>query len=298
MNILRLQGVWGRMGDKAGGYIAHIFGRESSIQRKVILVYLIVAVLPIMIITLSISAIYYNNLLKSAYGLVEQNAIQHEVVVKERMDVYEDVLYELVSNKEYIELGKKINTEDEKSVLIYRDHMETLLRNSVYTHEGIRGITFLSDNGRYATYSKWYGSTNENIWSDEEARRQIHKKIQENQKLTFIAVVNQSLTEGREDYVILMGFPVKNLRSREQSGVLVIALENQFLLFEDNGKVNRENGVVTIIIDEEEKVLAGVENPYTNRNYKEYLEEEYGSVKRITMSTGRTFISWYGQLLF
>ena len=270
------------MGDKAGGYIAHIFGRESSIQRKVILVYLIVAVLPIMIITLSISAIYYNNLLKSAYGLVEQNAIQHEVVVKERMDVYEDVLYELVSNKEYIELGKKINTEDEKSVLIYRDHMETLLRNSVYTHEGIRGITFLSDNGRYATYSKWYGSTNENIWSDEEARRQIHKKIQENQKLTFIAVVNQSLTEGREDYVILMGFPVKNLRSREQSGVLVIALENQFLLFEDNGKVNRENGVVTIILDEEEKVLAGVENPYINRNYKEYLEEEYGSVKRIT----------------
>lgn len=270
------------MGDKAGGYIAHIFGRESSIQRKVILVYLIVAVLPIMIITLSISAIYYNNLLKSAYGLVEQNAIQHEVVVKERMDVYEDVLYELVSNKEYIELGKKINTEDEKSVLIYRDHMETLLRNSVYTHEGIRGITFLSDNGRYATYSKWYGSTNENIWSDEEARRQIHKKIQENQKLTFIAVVNQSLTEGREDYVILMGFPVKNLRSREQSGVLVIALENQFLLFEDNGKVNRENGVVTIIIDEEEKVLAGVENPYINRNYKEYLEDEYGNVKRIT----------------
>ena len=282
MNILRLQGVWGRMGDKAGGYIAHIFGRESSIQRKVILVYLIVAVLPIMIITLSISAIYYNNLLKSAYGLVEQNAIQHEVVVKERMDVYEDVLYELVSNKEYIELGKKINTEDEKSVLIYRDHMETLLRNSVYTHEGIRGITFLSDNGRYATYSKWYGSTNENIWSDEEARRQIHKKIQENQKLTFIAVVNQSLTEGRDDYVILMGFPVKNLRSREQSGVLVIALENQFLLFEDNGKVNRENGVVTIIIDEEERILAGVENPYINRNYKEYLEEEYGNVKRIT----------------
>ena len=270
------------MGDKAGGYIAHIFGRESSIQRKVILVYLIVAVLPIMIITLSISAIYYNNLLKSAYGLVDQNAIQHEVVVKERMDVYEDVLYELVSNKEYIELGKKINTEDEKSVLIYRDHMETLLRNSVYTHEGIRGITFLSDNGRYATYSKWYGSTNENIWSDEEARRQIHKKIQENQKLTFIAVVNQSITEGREDYVILMGFPVKNLRSREQSGVLVIALENQFLLFEDNGKVNRENGVVTIIIDEEERVLAGVENPYINRNYKEYLEEEYGNVKRIT----------------
>ena len=238
------------MGEHVSNYITHIFGRESSIQRKVVIVYLIVSVLPIMIITLSVSAIYYNNLLKSAYNLVEQNGIQHEVVVKERMDVYEDVLYELVSNKEYIELGKKINTEDEKTVLVYRDHMETLLKNSVYTHEGIRGITFLADNGRYATYSKWYGSTNENIWSDEEARRVIHEKIEKNQQLTFIAVVNQSLTEGKDDYVILMGFPVKNLRSREQSGVLVIALENKFLLFEDYRKVNRENGVVTIIVDD------------------------------------------------
>ena len=59
-------------------YIEYIFGKQASIQRKVILVYLLVAVAPIVIITLVISAIYYNSILKSADGLIEQNAVQHE----------------------------------------------------------------------------------------------------------------------------------------------------------------------------------------------------------------------------
>ncbi len=262
-------------------YIEYIFGKQASIQRKVILVYLLVAVAPIVIITLVISAIYYNSILKSADGLIEQNAVQHEVVVKERMEAYEDVLYDLVSDKDYIELGKLLNSGDERSALVYIEQMERLLERSVYTHDKIRGITFLADAGRYASYSKWYGSSNESIWSDRAVRREIHREVHEKQGLTFIAVVDQSLSDNRDDYVVLMGFPVKNLRSGEQNGVLVMALENNFLLFEDNGGMNRENGVTTIICDEKDRILAGVDRAFINRNYKEFLEEEYGNTGKV-----------------
>lgn len=262
-------------------YIEYIFGKQASIQRKVILVYLLVAVAPIVIITLVISAIYYNSILKSADGLIEQNAVQHEVVVKERMEAYEDVLYDLVSDKDYIELGKLLNSGDERSALVYIEQMERLLERSVYTHDKIRGITFLADAGRYASYSKWYGSSNESIWSDRAVRREIHREVHEKQGLTFIAVVDQSLSDNRDDYVVLMGFPVKNLRSGEQNGVLVMALENNFLLFEDSGGMNRENGVTTIICDEKDRILAGVDRAFINRNYKEFLEEEYGNTGKV-----------------
>ena len=228
-----------------------------------------------------ISAIYYNSILKSADGLIEQNAVQHEVVVKERMEAYEDVLYDLVSDKDYIELGKLLNSGDERSALVYIEQMERLLERSVYTHDKIRGITFLADTGRYASYSKWYGSSNESIWSDRAVRREIHREVHEKQGLTFIAVVDQSLSDNRDDYVVLMGFPVKNLRSGEQNGVLVMALENNFLLFEDNGGMNRENGVTTIICDEKDRILAGVDRAFINRNYKEFLEEEYGNTGKV-----------------
>ena len=111
-------------------YIERFLGTKSSLQRKVIVIYLLVAVLPIIIITLFISAIYYNNILKAANTLLDQNAGQHEEVVHERMDEYENVLYELVTNKEYISLSKRINEGNEDTLIMDVGHMEDLLRSS------------------------------------------------------------------------------------------------------------------------------------------------------------------------
>ena len=52
-----------------------------------------------------------------------------------------------------------------------------------------------------------------------------------NQALTFIATVNIGIEEVRDDQAILMGFPVRDLRTQEQSGVLIIALDDNCLLF-------------------------------------------------------------------
>ena len=43
--------------------------------------------------------------------------------------------------------------------------------------------------------------------------------MNKNQALTFIATVNIGIEEVRDDQAILMGFPVRDLRTQEQSGV-------------------------------------------------------------------------------
>jgi|GEM_PF-3612762 len=73
-------------------YLEKILGKKSSIQRKIVLVYLFIAVLPISIVTCASSVIYYNSILKKSYNLLEQNSRQHEIVVNERMSSYESVL--------------------------------------------------------------------------------------------------------------------------------------------------------------------------------------------------------------
>ncbi|MEY8354298.1 sensor histidine kinase [Lachnospiraceae bacterium 54-53] len=268
-----------------------IFGKKSSIQRKVVVVYLLIGVLPLIIITLSASAIYYRSILKGAYGLVEQNARLHETVVQERMSAYENVLYELITKKDYIQLSTDINTGDENSLLVDAAHMETLLRSCVYTYDGIRSITFLADSGRYVTYSKWYGSMNESIWSEQEHRKKIYDEIEKSQKLTFIATVNLSNSSQKDDYVILMGYPVKNLRTKEQSGVLVMALEDDVLLFDESRTDQRReeaySGVTTVIADDHDKILAGVEPDYVNEGIQDYLNGEFGGRRGISENRRR-----------
>lgn len=267
-------------------YMEGLFGRKSSIQRKVIIVYLLMAVLPIIIITFSASIMYYNSILKGAYSLVEQNTRQHEVVVQERMDALKGVLYELLINNECIKLADSINKGDEEDLLVNGAAMETLLRRSVYTYQSIRSAAFVADNGQYVTYSKWYGSMNESIWADPEQREEIYDKINKEQKLSFIASVNLSNTEGRDDYVIMMGYPVKHLKTKEQKGVLVMALDDDVLLF-DEGDESRENGkeangITTVILNGEDRIIAGVQNSYLNKNYNDYLDDEFGNIKRIS----------------
>lgn len=263
--------------------LERVLGKKSSIQRKVVVAYLLIGVLPLILITFSASAIYYKSFLKAAYQLVEQNSRLHEIVVGERMNAYESVLYELITKKDYIELSKKINTEDENSLLVDGAHMETLLRSCVYTYDGIRSITFLADSGRYVTYSKWYSSMNDNIWSEAEKRSQIHDEIEKSQTLTFIATVNLSNSSIKDDYVILMGYPVKNLRTKEQSGVLVMALEDDVLLFDDGQAGNtKDSGITTVIVDDQNKILAGVDPVSINEDYSHYRDRKFGIKRKIS----------------
>jgi two-component system, sensor histidine kinase YesM len=259
-------------------------GKNASLHRKVIVIYLLMAVFPIMIITLLASSIYYRSILNKAYALIDQNARQHETVVQERMDSYENVLYELVTNSDFISLAKSINVDNEDEILVDAAHMENLLRRSVYTYDSIRSITFLADGGRYITYSKWYGSNNEVIWKDERVRKNYHDEMGKEQKLTFITMVNISTSKTREDYNIMMGFPVRNLKNGEQSGVLVIALEKNVLQFGNNPNKNVDSGVTTVILDDQDKIIAGVDNKYINETYADYKKKVFGNVKRITES--------------
>lgn len=255
-------------------FVERLFGKKHSLQRKVIAVYLFAAVIPIIVITLLISIVYYNNILKVTNNLLEQNTIQHEEVVHERIKEYESVLYELVVDNEFIGLAENLNKNDESNLLVDEWNIEELLRINSYTYDSIKNIAFLSCNGQYASYSKWYTGSHENIWIDEKKRQEIYDIVDKQQKLTYITSVNLMEEGLKADYVVLMGIPVRNLQTKEQSGVLVIALQNDVLLFE--GDKDKENGVTTLILDQADAVIAGADSEFIGKNYEEYIDGVFG----------------------
>ena len=56
-----------------------------------------------------------------------------------------------------------------------------------------------------------------------------------------------------------MGFPVRDLRTQEQSGVLIIALDDNCLLFNSESE-SSVKGVETVIIDDYNKIIAGTKD--------------------------------------
>lgn len=257
-------------------YLERFVGNPHSFQRKIITIYLVLTIIPMLLIALIITGVYYQRILDSAYNILNENAQQHEIIVQERMENYENVMYELVADSEFINLAKMYNISDSVDEL----KIKKILSNGINTYDQIRAAVFLSDSGKYVSYSRWYGSQYDSIWSESKKRTEIYDEVNNNQELTFIATVNIGIEEVRDDQAILMGFPVRDLRTQEQSGVLIIALDDNCLLFNSESESSVKGGE-TVIIDDYNKIIAGTKDKFINISLYSYLGEIYKNVSTL-----------------
>lgn len=269
--------------------ILEYFKNSSGLVRKVVGIYLLLSVVPILLITGIANIIYTNIFIEQSQNLVEQNSKQHEIIIKERMQQYENVLYELVTDRDYLQLAQNVDSDDRRNQLVWEYQMETQMRSLVYTYDAIRGVVFLADNDRYVSYSRWYLGNQEIVWANLQDRKKIHDEVEKKKGLTFIAMVDLSNQEPN-DYVVLMGFPVRDLRTKKQSGVLVLALKAEVLLFENNPI--DENGVTTVITDDCQRIMAGVDTSYTNHELQVYLDHNYENTEYTIQSYPVEDMQW------
>lgn len=127
------------------------------------------------------------------------------------------------------------------------------------------------------------------VWANLQDRKKIHDEVEKKEGLTFIAMVDLSNQEPN-DYVVLMGFPVRDLRTKKQSGVLVLALKAEVLLFENNPI--DENGVTTVITDDCQRIMAGVDTSYTNHELQVYLDHNYENTEYTIQSYPVEDMQW------
>lgn len=259
---------------------------NSGLQRKMTAIYLILSVLPIFFVCVLSYVVYYNGVLKEAYALIEQNMKQHEVVVQERLDTYESVLYEMVCDSTMIKLAKAISSEEQENLIVDKGSMDAILRNYIYTYDGIRSIAYLTEED-FVGYSRYYSSAGEVIWSDAEVRQKLYKQVLVRpENITYIPGINLAKNHKRTDYVTLLGFQVQDLYTKENAGVLVLALNDNILNFDgktqkfDQGN-RKKTGTTTVIVDEKKRILAGEYASWIAKDYDDFLETVFQNEKDI-----------------
>lgn len=259
---------------------------SSSLQRKMTVIYLTLSVLPIFCISALSYFVYYNGVRKEAYALIEQNMKQHEIVIQERLNSYESVLYEMVCDSGMIKTAKAISKDEIRDRIIDRSNMDAILQNYIYTYDGIRSIAYLSERD-FVGYSRWYSSIEEVIWSDSEVREEVYSRIRENpEEITYIPGVNLNRSKKRADYTTLMGFQVQDLYTKKNAGVLVLALDDNILNFDGKSqKADEEKrektGITTFVIDDKNRILAGENSDYFIRDYRDFIKNEFQDYRDI-----------------
>ncbi len=260
---------------------------QYGLQKKITIMYLSLSVLPIILISLLAYLFYYRSALKEAYSLVEENSAQYEIVVNDRLHTYQNILYEIVTDNTVIRLSEDINSNSsENDTMISKASLDSIMRNYVYTYNAIRSIAFLTREDTYVCYSKWYGSITGTMWYRDDIRKEMYEKMNATGKIVYSTGINLANDMSRPDYVILMGIPVRNLITKNQAGVMIIALDDNILNFDGKSnnlekKERTKAGVSRIVLNQNNRLIKGDSASDVNKTYPLYREEKFGDKKNI-----------------
>ncbi len=256
-----------------------------GLQRKIVLLYLTTSILPIVLISLLAFCFYYQGMLKEVLTFVQESSDGHEIIVNERLENYSEKMYEIVTDSNIIKISETVNSCDSNESFSGRWKLYEELGKYISSLQKIRSLTFIAENDEYVSVFQGVGSVTDIVFSKVAVRDDIYEKVAESGKMTYITGINLAAGGNRSDYVILLGIPVHNLYTEEKTGIMVMALDDSILNFNNQGSNavgnNRRTGVTTLITDKNDVILAAEQERYIGSDYQDYLASEFPNKKNL-----------------
>lgn len=247
-----------------------------GLQKKIVMLYLTTSILPIILISMLAFYFYYQGMLKEVLTFVEESSDGHEIIVNERIENYREKMYEIITDSNVIKSSEAVNSNDSNESFSGRWKLYEELGKHIGSLKKIRSLTFIAENGEYVSVFQGVGSVTDIVFSQKTVRDDIYNKITKSDAMSYITGINLATGGNRSDYVLLLGIPVHNLYTDKKNGIMVMALDDSILNFnnqESNAVGNNlRTGVTTLITDENDMILAADEEKYIGKDYPYYLE--------------------------
>lgn len=238
---------------------------DLSFKKKLLSISLGICVFPVILLQIIFTQTSISNMNKQINEQIHNNLVQISEKFTLKMESYEDMVYQVYSDKEIINSLEKYPTAGkmEGASLFY--FLNERMKQFAEKRKGVRSISLICSSGESLTYDNQSGSALDNIWRDYPDLRMIEP---------------YQLTQGRNEIVLI---PTRVISNQEKSEALF------FLGKELYNTDNLQQGVIgTLIICIEEQELNEICNGARNQEYQE------NSITFITDSGG-TVLSFPNQ---
>lgn len=259
-------------------------GKRKSLGFKLMLSFVITSIIPIVLMNLFS---YYNTtriVRDNIAEMTEYNLNQTRSGVNTYVDSYRDVLYQIYSDDEVIDLVDKLNSGED--IVVSKNQLQRKLRGFFYVKEYIRSITVVTTTGTCVFWDAITGSSAQSSWmlSYGLNSRELYEVISESEKLCILPTKQAATMANTENYLFHIGNRIVDYNHRnEQIGVIVMSIDETLLEDACNGEGGRESSF-NFIVDrdgyivsypDQTKVGQQIENFNRNdgRQYTEFVRE-------------------------
>lgn len=259
------------------------FFRKMSFKSKLIFSFVFVSIIPILLVQ-SIS--YFNTtaaMKENVNELITFNLVQTEKNLNTTLNSYMDILYQIYTDDEIIELVNKINqkTESAMEISLLRDRLSKLTNSK----EGIRSIALLCANGKTAFYDTLTASSLDSSWMDKNFNKsEFYSDIARSKGSVLIPTAFAAQLGDKKYYLFHIANKMVDFNDirKDPIGVIVISIDEDIIYRACNEAetiTQSRKGVksVNFIVDSKGQVISFPDKQYIGTKIPEDTTVSYNS---------------------
>ncbi len=259
---------------------------RKSIRTRLITAFVVTSFLPIVLVNI-IS--YYNTsrlVRQNVEGMTNANLEQTRVSLDVWLDSYEDILFQVYTDDDIVDLVDKINAGED--VANNRQMLRKMLRGLFYTKDYVKSISVITDSGELAFYDQLTASNTRTSWMDSisMSQEQLYRTISSDNR-THIIPTGEKMVFGSNSCALFhIGHRIIDYRDVDkQCGVVLVSIDEALL---KEICSTTENGL-NFIVDSEGHLIScagsGKIGQLVHRKEAD-AEEKRKAYQQIAMETG------------
>ena len=248
--------------------------RQWSLKVRLITSFVVISIFPLMI---TIWTGYKKNadLLRAN---AEASANSRMAQVKASLDIwmesYEDILFQIYTNDEIIEMVDAINRQD-SSLTVTRGQLRRKLRGLFYTKDYLKSITVLTECGEIVFYDLLTGKATKTSWMENigETPEELYERLSIDNFTHVITTKEAGMYANDMYYLFHLGHRMIDYKDLERRlGVVIVSIDERML--EEICGYDENGSECTFLVDGKGRLMSYPEKSLLGKTIMKWSEDE------------------------
>lgn len=261
--------------------------KRRSLGFKLVLSFMITSIIPIILMNLFS---YYNTtgiVRDNITEMTEYNLEQTQSSVNTNVESYRDLLYQIYSDDEVIDLVRKLNSGE--NIIVNKNQLQRKMRGFFYTKEYVRSITVVTRNGTRVFWDGIIGSSAQSSWMNSYGlnSRELYEKISNSKQPCLLPTKQAATMANTENYLFHIGNRIVDYNHQnEQIGVIVMSIDETLLAEICNGEGSRESSF-NFIVDGDGYIVSYPDRTKVGQQIENFSRKDENQYIRYVRESGQ-----------
>jgi len=256
--------------------------KRYSIKAKLLSIFIIISIIPMIFTHIFLYKLSQHYLEKKITNLTDRNLFYIKTNIETDINYYKDILYRMTADNDCLELEKRFNDGNEFEKAASINKIREAFGSYSYSRSQIRAITFVGKDGRNVYYDKRNQGINNRVWDgySDANKFEIYSKIINSNIPVILPTTSNSYIGGKSEYMFHMGLKVKDIRTKNEMGIIIMSFDEQVLSDVCNVESDKEDfsqnriNMCSVIVDSDGRIISFEDKKYIGTYIKDYTSRD------------------------